>query len=181
MDEVSDESPWLPAILAIDLGDRFLQDGFRSLSVLYLVIPCYLVFGSWLDLFLVAAAAGLKSAATVTSWIRDSASVQVLLTSAFVLLTGRLIFQLVRSRLKSKHDTSWKGPARPYLIPCRTTHSRQIPKKHSFSYSYLVVGTPVGCSGNVNGVVSVDVQKHGGIQQPGSWKQKAWFDVDAAD
>jgi hypothetical protein len=44
----------------------------------------------------------------------------------------------------------------PYLLPCRTAHTRIFPKKHSFSYSYLQVAIPVGWQGSVDSLVSVD-------------------------
>jgi DUF1365 family protein len=58
----------------------------------------------------------------------------------------------------------------PLLIRSRTTHTRMFPKKHSFSYSYLFVGIPIGIKGRVGGnVLSVDAAK------------PAWFDVRSAD
>ena len=42
-----------------------------------------------------------------------------------------------------------KEPFRPLFFPARTTHTRFFPKKHSFSYSYLLVGVPVGWCGQV--------------------------------
>jgi hypothetical protein len=30
-----------------------------------------------------------------------------------------------------------------YIIPCRTTHARIFPKKHSFGYDYLLCGFPI--------------------------------------
>ena len=30
-----------------------------------------------------------------------------------------------------------------FIIPCRTTHTRMFPKKHSFGYNYLLCGFPV--------------------------------------
>ncbi|KAM4063898.1 DNA-binding WRKY domain-containing protein [Hirsutella rhossiliensis] len=181
MDEVSDESPWLPAILAIDFGHRLIQDGTLSLFLVCLIFSCYFLFGSWLDLALVSVAVGLKSVGSLASWIHDSASAHVSLASASALLAAWLIFNTVRSSFTSRDDIPWNGPEMPYLIPCRTMHSRQVPKKHSFSYSYLVVGTPVGYSGNVNGIVSVDVQEQARSRQPGARIPKGWFDVDAAD
>jgi len=44
-----------------------------------------------------------------------------------------------------------------------------FPKKHAFSYSYLFVGIPVGVSGRISGMLSVD------SQEPG------WFHVDSVD
>ncbi|KAK5133737.1 hypothetical protein LTR08_007387 [Meristemomyces frigidus] len=57
----------------------------------------------------------------------------------------------------------------PLLLASKTTHSRFFPRKHSFSYSYLLVGVPVGMQGRISSVLSVDSQRHG------------WFSVDAAD
>ncbi|KAK6437318.1 hypothetical protein LTR95_006494 [Oleoguttula sp. CCFEE 5521] len=57
----------------------------------------------------------------------------------------------------------------PLLIPSKTTHTRLFPKKHSFDYSYLLVGIPVGSSGRLSNALSVD----------GS--PPAWFDVRSAD
>lgn len=57
----------------------------------------------------------------------------------------------------------------PLLIPSRTAHSRVFPKKHSFSYSYLFVGIPVGVSGRVSAALSIDCDTH------------SWFHVDSAN
>lgn len=57
----------------------------------------------------------------------------------------------------------------PLLISSRTTHSRMFPKRHSFSYSYLFVGVPVGYSGRFSGALSVDGDTH------------SWFHVDSDD
>ena len=57
----------------------------------------------------------------------------------------------------------------PLLIPSRTTHSRIFPKKNSFSYSYLLVGIPVGIQGRVSKALSVDSQ------------QSSWFNVRCED
>ncbi|KAK3073763.1 hypothetical protein LTR53_004343 [Teratosphaeriaceae sp. CCFEE 6253] len=57
----------------------------------------------------------------------------------------------------------------PLLLPSRTTHSRMFPKKHAFSYSYLFVGIPVGITGRLSKMLSVDSP------------QAAWFHIDSAD
>lgn len=56
----------------------------------------------------------------------------------------------------------------PLLIPSQTTHSRIFPQKHSFSYSYLFVGVPVGMVGRGSKALSVD----------GS--PPAWFNIKAS-
>ncbi|KAL8393045.1 hypothetical protein RB595_003012 [Gaeumannomyces hyphopodioides] len=76
------------------------------------------------------------------------------------------------------------GPGKPMLFPSRTTHSRMFPKKHSFSYSYLVVGIPVGWSGACGGLISADLSyspKWSSWLWPGSVVAKGWYHVDAAD
>ena len=57
----------------------------------------------------------------------------------------------------------------PLLIPSRTSHSRVFPRKHSFSYSYLYVGVPIGFSGSVSKALTVDTQP------------RSWFHVTAED
>jgi len=58
----------------------------------------------------------------------------------------------------------------PLILASRTSHSRLFPRKHAFSYSYLLVGIPVGIHGHVSGLLSVD-------SPPRGWG----FHVDAAD
>jgi hypothetical protein len=67
---------------------------------------------------------------------------------------------------------------KPLLFPCRTSHTRLFPKKHSFSYSYLFVGIPIGWKGHAGAILSADLRA-----QPGSEKQPGigWFNVDSAD
>lgn len=72
------------------------------------------------------------------------------------------------------------SPLKPMLFPCRTSHTRFFPKEHSFSYSYLYVGIPVGWTGSAHGVLSADIDSV--VQRPDLAKEtKAWFDVEAED
>lgn len=64
----------------------------------------------------------------------------------------------------------------PLLIPCRTTHTRLFPKKHSFSYSYLYVGIPVGWRGRSGTLLSADVNL-----LPELDRRYGWFHVSADD
>jgi len=70
--------------------------------------------------------------------------------------------------MSTTHGT--KMWAKPLILPCRTTHSRRFPQKHSFTYSYLFVGIPVGWSGCAGSMLSADLSKRSG-----------WFHVDSAD
>ncbi|KAL8327968.1 hypothetical protein RB597_004009 [Gaeumannomyces tritici] len=76
------------------------------------------------------------------------------------------------------------GLGKPLLFPSRTTHSRIFPKRHSFSYSYLVVGIPVGWAGASGGLISADLPpspKWLSWLWPGTGVTKGWYHVDAAD
>lgn len=73
---------------------------------------------------------------------------------------------------------------KPLIFPCRTSHTRIFPRKHSFSYSYLFVGVPIGYQGSSGSLLSVgretfldgdEKTKHV------SDTTKSWFHVDAAD
>ena len=92
------------------------------------------------------------------------------------------IHWIINSSSRSRKKTTAtfnpnKSPLKPQLLPCRTTHTRLFPKKHSFSYSYLLAGIPVGWSGSANGILSADASI-----KDSSWSQrKAWFTVSAAD
>ncbi|KAI9813266.1 MAG: hypothetical protein M1827_004208 [Pycnora praestabilis] len=62
------------------------------------------------------------------------------------------------------------------FFPCKTTHTRITPKKHSFTYSYLYCGIPVGWRGSVSTILSADARA-----TPGFLRGRTWFSVDAAD
>lgn len=103
---------------------------------------------------------------------------------AGVLIGGFLLFQWFRLRWTSLKTPKWDGAGKPFLFPCRTTHARMFPQKHSFSYSYLVVGVPVGWEGNTGGMLSVGAKSESGLA---SWfsltprLRKGWYNVDPAD
>ena len=69
-------------------------------------------------------------------------------------------------------------PLRPLVFPCRTTHTRLFPKKHSFSYSYLFVGIPVGWRGSVGSFFSADL-KSLSLKDPR--QKQGWLSVESAD
>ncbi|KAK3685903.1 hypothetical protein B0T22DRAFT_429924 [Podospora appendiculata] len=95
-----------------------------------------------------------------------------------------LTFQLFRLRWTRADQQPWYGPGKALLFPCCTTHSRMFPEKHSFSYSYLVVGVPVGWQGTAGGMISTGVKTKSGLS---SWfsltpqARKGWYDIDAGD
>ncbi|ESZ94072.1 hypothetical protein SBOR_5548 [Sclerotinia borealis F-4128] len=48
---------------------------------------------------------------------------------------------------------------KPMLFPTKTSHLRLSPKKHGFSYSYLLTGIPIGWTGSSGGMISADESK----------------------
>ncbi|KAM7195437.1 Protein of unknown function (DUF1365) domain containing protein [Naviculisporaceae sp. PSN 640] len=97
---------------------------------------------------------------------------------------GFLLFQWFRLRWTSLEFPKWDGPGKPLLFPCRTTHARMFPQKHAFSYSYLVVGVPVGWEGNAGGMLSVGAKTERGLASWFSFTprlRKGWYNVDPAD
>ncbi|MCJ1273952.1 hypothetical protein MMC21_001745 [Puttea exsequens] len=64
------------------------------------------------------------------------------------------------------------------IFPCRTSHTRFFPKKHSFSYSYLLVGVPIGWRGRLNSLLTVDVNTP---PAKSSNSEHTWYSVDSAD
>lgn len=68
----------------------------------------------------------------------------------------------------------------PRIFPCRTTHTRLFPKRHSFSYSYLYAGIPVGWEGAMNTFLSADTAASHSRTGNGNFR-KTWFSVEGSD
>lgn len=87
------------------------------------------------------------------------------------------VFQLAKSLLARTNSPEQHGPGQVMLFPCKTTHTRTFPKKHSFDYSYLVVGIPVDWEGVSGGLVSSSSAKTSLFSQ----STKGWYHIDPAD
>lgn len=73
---------------------------------------------------------------------------------------------------------------KPLVFPCRTSHTRMFPKIHSFSYSYLFVGIPIGWKSSRGHSISTNVESlpaEADAINAYQQKQKSWFTVEAAD
>ena len=84
-----------------------------------------------------------------------------------------------RTRVERSH-TPLPQILKPLLFPCRTTHTRLFPKKHSFSYSYLCVGIPIGWQGSLNSFLSVDFRGHLTGKAYQQW-WPSWFSIMSSD
>ncbi|KAL7272312.1 hypothetical protein RUND412_004886 [Rhizina undulata] len=58
-------------------------------------------------------------------------------------------------RERRDFEDQFKGKFRPLFFFCSTTHSRFLPKKHTFKYPVLYVGFPVNFRGSIGGLFSV--------------------------
>lgn len=68
----------------------------------------------------------------------------------------------------------------PRIFPCRATHTRLFPKSHSFSYSYLYAGVPVGWVGAMNTLLSTHTSNLTSQDVNGNF-HKTWFSVNGGD
>ncbi len=102
---------------------------------------------------------------------------------AFLLLNDKLHLSKRRySEEEVDHDTPTNSlAATPLIFPCRTAHTRMFPKKHSFSYSYLFTGIPIGWQGSVGSFLSADLESLPTKTRKSWLAKKSWFSVEAED
>jgi len=84
----------------------------------------------------------------------------------------------IPSTSNERTSTSCVSPANvhgPWLMPCKTTHTRQFPKKHGFAYSYLQVAFQVGPTG-VHGASLLGIES-----EPQFSDASTWFSISAVD
>lgn len=86
--------------------------------------------------------------------------------------------RLERERTTRAEASSSSNPLKPLVYPCQTSHTRVFPKEHAFSYSYLMVGIPVGWRGSVGTFLSADINS---LPWKGRTPLAAWFSVESAD
>lgn len=97
--------------------------------------------------------------------------VSLMIISLIILLVLRFI-----EGLKHKSSINDDLPLKPYFFPCKTSHSRMFPVRHSFSYSYLLTGIPVGFKGSVGGLISIDE-----VNDNAWLSRRAWFTIHGDD
>lgn len=92
-------------------------------------------------------------------------------------LIAFIVFQSARWLSAPSNTSHWKGPGKVLLFPGLTTHTRLFPKRHTFDYSYLVVGIPVGWEGISGGMISSSSKEHSWL----SLSKRGWYHVDPED
>ncbi|KAH8670938.1 hypothetical protein BX600DRAFT_495739 [Xylariales sp. PMI_506] len=138
----------------------------RGLTLLY-----YAKFGSIGDGILLGACV-LWQQSSVLSDLLDGHTWDALLLLCAVASGIVLSRSLLVLRNRSADGSKWAGPMKPLLFPCKTTHTRLFPQKHSFEYSYLMVGAPVDWTGNAGGMISVGES---------SGARRGWYQIKAGD
>ena len=150
--------------------------------ILFLGFLYYAVLGGWLDTALLIGFSIWRRRAELFDFDHDAIESAALAVPGIVF--GFIVFQTIRVLITTLDGPKWEGPGKPLLIPCRTTHRRNFPEKHSFSYSYLTVGIPVDWAGTAGGMVSTGVRTKSGIFSLFSLKpvlRRGWYDVDPVD
>lgn len=156
-----------------------------SLPLGLLPLAGILIYGKTLDAILLFSFITLKKRDSIQELV-SHIDPAIVITSAKTTTTLFILLQVYRY-IRNFHRSSSQCddfPVNPMLFPCETAHVRMFPKKHGFSYSYLLVGIPVGWKGSVGGMISSDVDT-----KPASWYSRlfslkpgsAWYTVNGDD
>lgn len=125
----------------------------------FALVPILVVFiwGTRFDVLL-ATAIGFFSSRHV---IQESLRPLTDLLNVPLLFWGFVFLQIVRYivNLWVSVSSDDDHPMKAMFFPCQTSHTRLFPKKHSFRYSYLMVGIPIGWKGTAGGLLSADMEK----------------------
>lgn len=160
--------------------------GSPSLVGLALALVGYLaLYQGAFDFALLVGLCGVRSGRLIQQLL-GTQFLGYLFRTAGAVTAAFAFFQASRIFWTRSEAPRWTGFGKVLLFPCRTTHTRMAPKKHSFSHSYLVVGIPVGWEGAAGGLVSVGGKEDNskGIMSWVSWNRspgKAWYDTNATD
>lgn len=90
----------------------------------------------------------------------DVSTIITIATSMGVLLSFLQIIRYARGLRVASTNLNDQF-LKPMLFPTKTSHLRLFPKRHGFSYSYLLTGIPIGWTGSSGGMISVDEKNDG--------------------
>jgi hypothetical protein len=156
--------------------------------VAFIPLALILGFGNSLDICLLLSLSAFRRWRIIQDLAHTFFNPAIVITTIAGLISLFIFIQVIRYMLSltqtSSHYSEDDLPVKPMFFPCRTSHVRIFPKKHGFSYSYLLVGMPVGWRGSVGGMLSADTPK-----DQTSWYMKllslrpggAWFTVNGDD
>ncbi|KAM3476991.1 hypothetical protein MY8738_006685 [Beauveria namnaoensis] len=182
MDGIDDSPLSLAVVRLADYTDRLTPNRPGATVVAVGLATYYYLFGSRGDAVLVAAAAALASPNALWHLLaryRQPALCSVLAAACSVLFL-RLIALTAPQFFTNGSVVRWTESAGSFFIPSRTTHTRFFPKKHSFAYSYLTVGIPVGLRAEINGILSIDLPSERAVRGWWTWLKSPLYEVDGA-
>ena len=133
--------------------------------------PKRMMFDLLVCLFIAAVRHSMFTLDATTGWLPEGYSIASASTMASI--SALIIFVCLNWPTKKRRRHSINGsepPLKPMLFPCRTTHTRLLPQVHSFSYSYLYAGVPIGWKGSAGSLLSADYPEG-----------KTWFNVQSED
>jgi hypothetical protein len=159
---------------------------YRPQTLVVFAVPCILAFGGALDIVLLCFFTLVRNWEAFLTFIPLYIDIAVVvgflkLGAAFFTLAQTLRYVIC---LTESSSLSGDFPVKPMIFPCRTSHTRLFPKTHSFSYSYLWVGIPIGWKSSVGGMISSDDSSHMSPWYMGLLSLKptgAWYTVNGDD
>lgn len=182
MDSIDDSPLSHLVMLLADHADRFQESWLTVLLSSLCFTLYYSLFGGRTDVVLIALAASLTSPARLQYFL--AGQVRLIITSILFIAGALFLFKLttltVLPLFTAPSATVRKESAGSFFIPSRTTHSRFFPKKHSFAYSYLTVGVPIGLRSSVNGILAVDPTASSSGRSWWAWLLSPLYEVDSA-
>lgn len=180
MDWLAKNLSWIPIFNFLDHASRVWNEQSGSVLTLSAAAVFYAWAGTRTDL--------LYNAALLVWLHRQSLVSHIQKIAEYMPLTffciGATPPALLAFASRTSYESTWQGPGRPYLIPCKTSHRRPFPKPHSFTYSYLTVGIPVGFRGSVNGMIGVEenpVCVFGSLLPFGHLWLRSWYYIQVSD
>ena len=141
-------------------------------------------YGTSTDIFIVSLFGFLRKQDVILDFLDKCIDPATVINISIIGAASFILLHIFRVYIGlNEFSSSTDGfPAKPMLFPCRTAHTRMFPTKHSFSYSYLLAGIPVGWKGSVGGMLSADLER-----ESTTWYRRffsfkpssAWFTVNA--
>lgn len=183
---IASEEPRYPpyGLLSLDLDAKMNLSLINPLMWSSVGIVCLEMSSK--DLLLLISLIVYRNWHTSQDFLSSQVDINLVIDVAKTSILVFLCFQIYRymrglNRLDIGLDEAF---AKPMLFPARTAHTRLFPTKHSFSYSYLLVGIPIGWNGSSGGMIS-EISE--GVKQ--SWYStwlsfnpgEPWFTVNGDD
>ncbi|KAH7360352.1 hypothetical protein BKA65DRAFT_421350 [Rhexocercosporidium sp. MPI-PUGE-AT-0058] len=179
MEVIQGDSIWLLGRQMVAHANSMWNECCSSVLAQLVIFIFYALAGTKNDLLFILSILVVTNSSALISYILTILPYLYLPFLSLAIVAGYLA--LVS---RSNSLPPWPGPGQPYLIPCRTTHTRLFPRKHSFSYSYLTVGIPVGFEGSANGIIGANEKSSSSMWDMvplANLLMRSWYSVQASE